>query len=442
MNKTTYTTKPKVQEFIKFFADKFCGNFEHSYLVRQTGEVWSCKNIKDAALNYRWPWRGFTNQLCCSVVALQGYQSALLTALASRNAIDLRDASIDVFRWGGVLNGNKNRVTTHESDLPGKYTETTSELWLGGDDTKLGKVWNMNAGFSKVYSLLSDGMIIYDSRVGAALGYLVKQCAIAHKWDTIPEELLFPYAPPRNSATAVSPLNRDPGSYHRVSFPFFSGRPDLQAVFMLRATWIIDSVIEKVNCIEEIDLKCDQIPIPMNRFIEAGLFMIGYDLPKSEGENDQQPNVEQYNITGQQVYPYSTLGRNCEFNAKLGNSTIQFEKATEGKFEIDLAVIQKALLWLAERYGTIKFFPLDVSAELPNDNAENGIGTAIYTVSTEKFNPPDGSCIASLLTKIGVLEWNGLKRDATFRVKLIPTVDYLVELLGREFSGGLDDSEA
>lgn len=65
----------------------------------------------------------------------------------------------------------------------------------------------------------------------------------------------------------------------------------------------------------------------------------------SGGENDQQPNVEQYNITGQQVYPYSTLGRNCEFNAKLGNSTIQFEKATEGKFEIDLAVIQKALLW-------------------------------------------------------------------------------------------------
>ena len=282
---------------------------------------------------------------------------------------------------------------------------------------------------------------IYDSRVGAALGYLVRKCAIHNKWSSIPDELLFPYAPPRNSATAVNPLNRDPGSFHGVSFPSFSGRPGLQSIFMLRASWIIDAVINEVKCIKESDLKCDQIPIPMHRFIEAGLFMIGYDLPKDEDENGQQINDRQHNINEQPIYPYSTLGRNCEFNARLDNSTIQFEKAAQGGFEIDLAVIQKALLWLVERYGTIEFFPLDVSAELPYNNAENGLGTAIYEVSTERFNPPDGSCIASLLTKIGVLEWNGARRGAKFRIKLVPTLDYLVELLEMEFSGGLDDSE-
>jgi hypothetical protein len=403
--------------------------------------VWSCKNIKDAALNYRWPWRGSTNQLCCSVVALQSYQSALLAALKKGNAAKLKDSSIDVFRWGGVLNGNKNRVTTHESNLSFNYNETISELRLGGDDSKLGKVWNMNAGFSKIYSLLSARMIMYDSRVGAALGYLVRKCAIHNKWSSIPDELLFPFAPPRNSATAVNPLNRDPGSFHGVSFPSFSGQHGLQSIFMLRASWIIDAVIYEVKCIKESDLKCDQIPIPMHRFIEAGLFMIGYDLPKDENENGQQINDRQHNINEQPIYSYSTLGRNCEFNARLDNSTIQFEKAAQGGFEIDLAVIQKALLWLVERYGTIEFFPLDVSAELPYNNAENGLGTAIYEVSTERFNPPDGSCIASLLTKIGVLEWNGARRGAKFRIKLIPTLDYLVELLEMEFFGGLDDSE-
>jgi hypothetical protein len=441
MNNSAYITKAEVEEFIEFFADKICGKIEHSYLVRQTGEEWSCKNIKDAALNYRWPWRGSNNLLCDSVKALRGYQSALLTALASRNAIDLRDASIDVFRWGGVLSGNKNRVTAHAVDLPSNYTATESELNLGGDDSKLGKVWNMNAGFSKVYSLLSEGMIIYDSRVGAALGYLVKRCATENDWETIPEELLFPYAPPRNSETAVNPLNRDPGSFHGVSFPSFSNRPYLHSVFMLRASWIINAVIEKVKCIEESDLSCNGLIISKHRFIEAGLFMIGYDLPKNEGENAQQTNLEQFKINSQTTYPYSTLGRNCEFNATLDKYSIQFEKAVGSKFEIDLAVIQKALLWLAERYGNIEFFPLDVSAELPYNNSENGLGTAINEVSTERFNPPDGSCIASLLTKIGVLEWNGARRGAKFRIKLIPTLDYLVELLEMEFSGGLDDSE-
>lgn len=287
MNKSAYTAITQVQHFIDFFADKICGSFEHKYLVRQTGEVWSCKNIKDAALNYRWPWRGSSNQLCCSVAALQSFQSVLLMALKNGNAAKLKDSSIDVFRWGGVLNGNKNRVTTHESDLSFNYNETISELHLGGDDSKIGKVWNMNAGFSKIYSLLSARMIMYDSRVGAALGYLVKQCAIQHKWKTIPPELLFPYAPPRNSPAVANPLNRNPGSYHGVSFPSFSGRPALQSIFMLRASWIVEAVIIKVECIDEKDLKCGQVNIPMHRFIEAGLFMIGYDLPYSLTDGKQ-----------------------------------------------------------------------------------------------------------------------------------------------------------
>ena len=32
----------------------------------------------------------------------------------------------------------------------------------------------MNSGFTKIYSLYIDDFIIYDSRVGAALGFLVR----------------------------------------------------------------------------------------------------------------------------------------------------------------------------------------------------------------------------------------------------------------------------
>jgi len=441
MNKTTYTTEPKVQEFIKFFADKICGKFEHSYFVRQTGEVWSCKNIKDAALNYRWPWRGSTNQLCCSVVALQSYQSALLAALKKGNAAKLKDSSIDVFRWGGVLNGNKNRVTTHESNLSFNYNETISELRLGGDDSKLGKVWNMNAGFSKIYSLLSARMIMYDSRVGAALGYLVRKCAIHNKWSSIPNELLFPFAPPRNSATAVNPLNRDPGSFHGVSFPSFSGQHGLQSIFMLRASWIIDAVINEVKCIKESDLKCGKIEIPKHRFIEAGLFMIGYDLPADRMTKKQLPKKNPLKSKDTQ-YQYQTLCKDCIFNAdlsKVGSSLLITRSKQTAEIKIDDIIA--ALLWLIKLWGTVDFFPLDNDAvKVRNGSGKDGLGTALFKAIGKTFNSPDASSLASLLYQIEVLEWDQKRHTSNYRIKIMPTKEHLIELFKNEFDGKSDES--
>ncbi len=281
MNRSAYTSITEVQKFIRFFADKICGAFEHKYIVRQTGKNWSCTNIKDASLKYQWPWRGSDNTLCNNALALDRLQINLRNAYKIQNSNALVQSSIDVFNWGGVTNGNKDSVTINKQSLINFYTSTISQLHLDGDDQLLGNVWNMNSGFSKVYSLLSMNMIMYDSRVGAALGYLVKQCAIQHKWKTIPPELLFPFGPPRNSLASANPLNRNPGFYHGVRFPSFSGRPALQSIFMLRASWIVEAVIKKLECIDEKDLKCGQLKIPMHRFIEAGLFMIGYDLPYS-----------------------------------------------------------------------------------------------------------------------------------------------------------------
>lgn len=441
MNKSAYTTKPKVQDFIRFFADKICGEFKHIYLIRQTGEWWSCKNIKDAALNYRWPWRGSTNQLCCSVVALQSYQSALLTALKKGNAAKLKDSSIDVFRWGGVLNGNKNRVTAHAVDLPSNYTATKSELNLGGDDSRLSNVWNMNAGFSKVYSLLSDGMIMYDSRVGAALGYLVRKCAIHNKWSSIPDELLFPFAPPRNTATAVNPLNRDPASYNGVSFPSFSGRPGLQSIFMLRASWIIDAVINEVKCIKESDLKCGKIEIPKHRFIEAGLFMIGYDLPAANTAKKQSPKKNVVQSKDSQ-YQYQTLCKNSRFNAELCDNKftlrISREKGKTANIKIDDIIA--ALLWLIKLWGTIEFFPLDNDAvKVRNGSGKDGIGTALFKVTGNTFNAPDASSLVSLLYQIEVLEWDQNPNSSNYRIKIMPTREHLVELFKNEFDGKSDE---
>jgi hypothetical protein len=289
--------------------------------------------------------------------------------------------------------------------------------------------------------MLSDDMIIYDSRVGAALGYLVKKCAILNKWSYIPAELLFPYAPPRYAPTATNPLNRNPGPFARVHFPSFSGRPGLQTIFMLRASWIIDEVIKIVECIKDHNLKCKNVTIPKHRFLEAGLFMIGYDLPNNHDENREKSQKFQGKTSEGNDYPYTTLGRDCEFNACLGGSKIRIEKSTGYQFEIELDEIFNALLWLLARYGTVDFFLLDNSAtEVKNGSKKNGLGTALFKTN-ETFNPPNASCVASLLTNIGVLEWNKMKTGAAFRIKLMPTCVYLSEILNREFTGGMDDTD-
>jgi hypothetical protein len=287
MTRSDFINKTEVNLFIDYFADKIFGILKHKYTIRKTKQIWCCDNIFDAATKYLWPWCGLNNTLKDSIVKLDHFQYDLNTALENKDAAQLRDISIDIFKWGGVSNGNTKRVRKNYLDLASNYEGTISELHLNGNDQVLKKVWNMNAGLSKIYSLLSDDLIIYDSRVGAALGYLVRQCAIQHGWQYIPQELLFPYAPPRKNRNAVHPVNRDPGSFKGVRFPTFNGRSALHSIFMLRASWVIDAVIKKLDNINPDALKYGNVKsLRRHRLIEAGLFMIGYDLPYNKEANN------------------------------------------------------------------------------------------------------------------------------------------------------------
>jgi hypothetical protein len=442
MNKSAYIKKPEVKQFIEFCADKIFGTFNHSYLIRQTGKEWNCTNIRDAALNYRWPWRGIGNSLCDNASELDRLQINLRNALKSNNSAYLVNSSLDVFKWGGVLNGNQNPVIVNKHSLVDFYSATIDQLNLAGDDTTLGDVWNMNAGFTKIYSFLTNGIIIYDSRVGAALGFLVKQCATQNNWKTIPQELLFPYAPPRNSATALNPLNRNPGSYLGVSFPSFSNRPCLQAVFMLRASWIIAAVIEKVKWIEESDLQCDKIKIPKHRFIEAGLFMIGYDLPAENTAKKQSPKKNLLNSKAT-TYQYQTLCKDCKFHAELSDdsSTLRISRQKGRPAKVKINEIISALHWLTEIWGTIEFFPLDNDAvKVRKGRGKNGFGTAMFKAIGKKFNSPDASSLVSLLFKIEVLEWDQNRRPSNFRINIMPSREQLIVLLKNEFDGKYDEA--
>jgi hypothetical protein len=211
---------------------------------------------------------------------------------------------------------------------------------------------------------------------------------------------------------------------------------------MLRASWIIDAVIEKVKCIEEIDLKYGKILIPNHRFIEAGLFMIGYDLPPNITTKKQSPKMASLKSTDTQ-YQYQTLCRGSKFNAELAdNSSILRISRNKGKpAEIKIDVIIAALLWLIPHWGTVEFFSLDnVADKVRKGSGKNGLGTALLEVTGKKFNSPDASSLVSLLYQIEVLEWDQKPHFSNYRINIMPTREYLVELFKNEFDGKSDES--
>ena len=76
----------------------------------------------------------------------------------------------------------------------------------------------MNAGFVKIYSLLCDDCVIYDGRVGAALGLLTRQfCEVTGRM-VVPAMLAFAFGTPKEAPNSKHAKVRDP-SRGTLRFP-------------------------------------------------------------------------------------------------------------------------------------------------------------------------------------------------------------------------------
>jgi len=129
----------------------------------------------------------------------------------------------------------------------------------------------MNSGFTKIYSLLIDDFIIYDGRVGAALGLLVRKYCEENALPTVPPKLLFAYGNART--TSYQPDNRrNPGTtLHR--FPALTNSSPKHIENNLRRNWLLKEVLESCNSKFNVLHPSFQL-----RALESALFMIGYNV--------------------------------------------------------------------------------------------------------------------------------------------------------------------
>jgi hypothetical protein len=186
-------------------------------------------------------------------------------------------AALKVLDWGQVYKGSVGWLI-QESERGGLSTKLAQAVQiLDGDDGDVtafngNNPLRMDSGLTKVYSLCSKRSMIYDDRVGAAMGLLVRLFLDQNKklWsrtarNKIPKELRFMRGPSKTRNASVPRTYRFPGKQTGSE----------HAKSNLWANWVIQEVVKPIafwgyDATEDLASKM--------RILEGALFMLGYEV--------------------------------------------------------------------------------------------------------------------------------------------------------------------
>lgn len=297
MNETEYMSSKAVIEFRDWISAIVLGGdqrFSHSYRSEGRGrstiqKEWTFNSLLDAYDQYDWPFSFLDARDSCTVRGssfadsrrvLEELQSSLRLAVEERDNDKCYTICVMILDWGKVLGsskkGNKKKLDSLKPYLS-HYLAAVRAFFDGGDATLARRYVvqgeglgghvpiEMNAGFTKIYSLLCEDFIIYDGRVGAALGYLARLFMVERRaGERLPSEIQFRYGNAKNTN-----VNRNPsGDGYRFST---LSSPATHIRDNLKANWILKSVAGRNPHV----FGQDQNPL---RCLEAALFMIGYRI--------------------------------------------------------------------------------------------------------------------------------------------------------------------
>lgn len=206
-----------------------------------------------------------------NAAVLDDLQQRLRHAIAAKDDAAACEAAVEVMRWGGVAPHNEAWLRANQDTLAGCLARVGAALALDDDAADLGPGLRFNAGMTKVYSLLLDYFVIYDSRVAGALAWFVAAWAAEQGAQRIPDALRFPCMPAKEDAKAARRKLRNPWA-GKAGFPTLGSRPYTHAKWNLRASWIVRALLEADPG------TMFGAGAAASRKLEAALFMWGYDL--------------------------------------------------------------------------------------------------------------------------------------------------------------------
>ncbi len=276
MNKRAYLATPHVGEFADHLVQQLAadGRFAHSYQHRKSQKNWACGSLFEAFEHYEWNKKDYQETLR----ELQPLTQALRQSVANNDEGTCQAACRQILTWGGVGEQKPTNLialgtlSRLHGSLPAYFEKVRAQV----DDAEFStdSVWEgikMNAGFTKLYALLFDNFIIYDSRVGAALGLLVRQWCEQKAVPEVPKELRFSFGYAQGKEAVRHSRNPSCGL-----LTFTALTPGKRhTIHNVWANWLLTHVLEQTT--ETSPFR--QLPAAERlRAVEAALFMVGYDV--------------------------------------------------------------------------------------------------------------------------------------------------------------------
>ncbi|GAB3383618.1 hypothetical protein [Massilia agri] len=271
----------------------------------QAGAIWSCKSLFDAYQNYYWKTRnpltkGFIFSYTESAECLAQLGEKLRETIENGDAKQCLQVCEDILRWGGVQNRPVASLIRSLGDGLPRYLKAVEAMLNEGPQTNFvvidGKrhALEVDSGTTKIYSLLSTDWAIYDGRVGAALGWLVRRWAEEMALAEVPERLRFAwgYEPRRN-----------PNVEKKRTFPMFGAGVD-RFQQNLRLNCLLRMILE-ANASSQFMRTAHPL-----RALEAALFMIGYSVREHRDRYGEAAALDVLELEADPV-------DNCSFAAKI-----------------------------------------------------------------------------------------------------------------------------
>lgn len=272
--------KKLIFDFAEFISSKWFGNFTHSYefpnsrgsaanwinwhLTRypKQKKIWSIKSLVEASQMYAWDDLAPISSSIC--------KKNLRNALGSGDIKDLKSAILDIYLWGGVAKKeyDRSRVWVNKSSFNQLKKDIENSLGLLKSNIEPGNEFInanllMNSSVTKVYSFADseEKIIIYDGRVGAALGVLAKEFLKSKKINVLPNILDFGWFD-NQSKYRVGSRNPSDNQYKFTKL----GNTKFHANCMWKTNKLVMQIVKFLS------YRCTPLEI------ERSLFMVGYDI--------------------------------------------------------------------------------------------------------------------------------------------------------------------
>ncbi len=285
MNKDVFLADKYVKGFSNWLELKLDSpnSFSHGYYLKLDRRDWSCSCLYEAYKSYWWRFNTFcpvADRWVSGTSLQESFEYLTRLAKAFRESVRINDiilarkCALSMLKWGGVEKGNRERVNGMGEDVCAHFRDIQEQLVLSV--VRLGENQGIyiNSGFTKLYFLLIDDFMMYDGRVGAALGLMVRKFCEENDLYQIPRLLRFSYGPGRESRGASN--RRDP-SLGRYQFPQLSFIPRRHLQDNIKASWLLKAVADNTTSRFS---RLPQAP-PLNErltALQSALFMIGYDV--------------------------------------------------------------------------------------------------------------------------------------------------------------------